>query len=131
LIDGGYQTKRLKAQTMEEEASYYEKDFNEYVFNSWEAFFDAEKSAYSRWSPQLERAVKDLGIEKNNQVIWPAKGKTARHIIEAMHKHETEDVYDSLPSNVLLLRATLPKSWDEYRGLTGEIFIQKANGLVK
>jgi hypothetical protein len=48
-----------------------------------------------------------------------------------MHKHETEDIYDSLPSNVLLLRATLPKSWDEYRGLTGETFKQKANGLVK
>ena len=31
LIDGGYQTKRLREETLEEEIAYYEKDFDEYV----------------------------------------------------------------------------------------------------
>ncbi|QDP41575.1 hypothetical protein FN924_16195 [Radiobacillus deserti] len=46
-----------------------------------------------------------------------------------MHKNETEDIYESLPS--LLLRATLPKSEEEYRELTASIFQQKTGVTVK
>lgn len=59
LIDGGYQGKRHNIQTVEEEVSYYEKDFEEYVFDSWEKFFNTEKEVYSRWSPLIELAVRD------------------------------------------------------------------------
>jgi pimeloyl-ACP methyl ester carboxylesterase len=131
LIDGGYQTKRLGAETMEEEAAYYEKDFEDYMFDDWKDFFKAEQAAYSRWSPLIEKAVKDLGIERNNKVHWNARGVTAINIIQAMYKHETEDIYDKLPSNIILLRATLPKNWDEYRDKTATIFKQKTGATVQ
>ncbi|MFI8709179.1 alpha/beta fold hydrolase [Bacillus sp. NPDC077411] len=131
LIDGGYQTKRLKEQTMEEEIAYHEKDFEEYVFDDWKGFFKSEKEAYTRWSPLIEMAVKDLGLEKNNKVCWHARGITAGNIIKAMHKHETADIYENLPSNIILLRATLPSSMDEYRDKTANIFEQKTSGTVK
>ncbi|WP_075619242.1 alpha/beta hydrolase [Paenisporosarcina indica] len=131
LIDGGYQTKWRGDKTVEQEISYYEKDFEEYVFNNWDDFFKTEKESYSRWSPLLEVAVGDLGIEVNNRVIWHARGKTARHIIKAMYKYETEDIYEQLPEHILLLRASLPKELDEKRTITAEIFKQKARGHVK
>lgn len=131
LIDGGYQIKRRGEKSMEQEIAYYEKDFEEYVFNNWRDFFRSEKAAYSRWSPLLELAVKDLGIESNNKVIWHARGTTANHIIRAMHKHETEDIYNQLPSYIKLLRATLPSKMDSERTITSEIFKQKANGQIQ
>jgi pimeloyl-ACP methyl ester carboxylesterase len=48
-----------------------------------------------------------------------------------MHKHETEDIYEKLPSNVVLLRATLPKTQDTYRDLTSKLFEQKTGAEVK
>lgn len=131
LIDGGYQTKRRGEKSMEDEIAYYEKDFEEYVFNNWRDFFRSEKAAYSRWSPLLELAVKDLGVELINKVRWHARGKTAKHIIQAMHKHETEDIYVQLPSYIKLLRATLPSTMDDQRTITSEIFNQKANGQIQ
>lgn len=131
LIDGGYQTKRMKDETMEEEVAYYEKDFEEYVFDSWNDFFITEKAAYTRWSPMIEVAVKDLAVERDGKIYWHARGTTAANIIKAMHKHETVDIYENLPSSILLLRATLPKSWDEYRDKTAKIFEEKTKGTVK
>lgn len=131
LIDGGYQTKRLAGQSMEEEVAYYEKDFDEYVFEDWEGFFSREKEAYTRWSPLLEKAVKDLGVERDNKVRWHMRGKDAGHIIRAMHKDETEDIYQSLSSNILLLRATLPERVEVQRKNTAETFQQKTGGTVK
>lgn len=131
LIDGGYQTKSLKDETMEEEAAYYEKDFEEYVFDSWSDFLKTEKEAYTRWSPMIEKAVNDLAIEKDGKIYWHARGTTAANIIRAMHKHETIDIYENLPISILLLRATLPHSWNDYRGKTAEIFEEKAKATVK
>ncbi len=48
-----------------------------------------------------------------------------------MHKHEIQDIYDKLPSNIILLRATLPKNQNDYRNLTSTIFRQKTGGVVK
>ncbi|MBE7103521.1 alpha/beta hydrolase [Bacillus cereus] len=131
LIDGGYQTKRLKEETMEDEIAYYEKDFEEYTFNNWDDFFRSEKEAYTRWSPLLELAVKDLGIEIDDKVYWHARGTTASNIIKGMHKDETIDIYEELPANIILLRATVPKSWDEYRGKTASIFSERTRSTVK
>lgn len=131
LIDGGYQTKRRGEKSMEQEIAYYEKDFEEYVFNNWEDFLKTEKETYSRWSSLLILAVRDLGIELNNKVIWHARGTTANHIIRAMHKHETEDIYEQLPSYIKLLRATLPDKMDDERTITSELFKQKANGQIQ
>lgn len=131
LIDGGYQTKRLQEETLEEEVAYYEKDFEEYVFSNWDEFFKTEKKAYTRWSPLLEIAVKDLALEKDGKIYWHARGVTGGNIIKAMHKHETEDIYENLPANVLLLRATLPQDLEDYRDLTSKLFEQKTGGTVK
>lgn len=131
LIDGGYQTKWRSDKSVEEEVDFYQKDFEEYTFNSWNDFFASERLAYSRWSPLLEVAVKDLGLELNKQIIWHARGTTAKYMITAMHKHETEDIYDQLPPGILLLRATLPEVMDDQRAITSEIFKEKANGKIQ
>lgn len=131
LIDGGYQTKWRSEKSMEQEIDFYQKDFEEYVFNSWQDFFAFERAAYSRWSPLLEMAVRDLGLESNKQVTWHARGTTAKHIITAMHKHETEAIYDQLPPGILLMRATLPEVMDVQRTTTSEIFKKKANGKIQ
>ncbi|RWS44624.1 alpha/beta hydrolase [Bacillus mycoides] len=131
LIDGGYQTKSLKEETLQEEIVHYEKDFDEYVFNNWDEFFKSEKEAYTRWSPLIEIAVKDLGIEMNNKVCWHARGTTAGNIVRGMHKDETIDIYEKLPSNIVLLRATVPHIWDEYRDKTVNIFKLKTGAKVK
>jgi pimeloyl-ACP methyl ester carboxylesterase len=131
LIDGGYQTKRLWATSMEEEMDYYEKDFDEYVFDSWEAFYKTEKENYLTWTPVKEIAVKDLGIERDNKIRWHAKGETARHVIRGMHLNETEDIYHLLPKGISLLVATLPEHLSAKRISTAEVFKEKANGHVK
>ncbi|MCA1054087.1 alpha/beta hydrolase [Rossellomorea aquimaris] len=131
LIDGGYQTKRMKEETLEEEVAYYEKDFDEYVFDTWEEYFNTEKAAYARWSPRIELAVRDLAVESGGKIHWHASGETAVNIIKAMHKHETIDIYEKLPSSIVLLRATLPMSWDDYRNKTAAIFEERTGGTVK
>ncbi|MGE7935566.1 alpha/beta fold hydrolase [Bacillus paramycoides] len=131
LIDGGYQTKRLQEETLQEEIAYYEKDFDEYVFNNWDEFFKSEKETYTRWSRLLELAVKDIGIKMDNKVCWHARGITAGNIIRGMHKDETIDIYDKLPGNIVLLRATVPYILDEYRDKTVNIFKEKTDSVVK
>ena len=34
---------KASRKTLEEEIAYYEKDFDEYVFNNWDEFFKSEK----------------------------------------------------------------------------------------
>ena len=132
LIDGGYQTKRRRASTVEEEVKYYEKDFEEHV-ETWEEFLEVAVYGDSRRTSLLDLAAQDLALEKNNSYYWHARGETAGNIIKGMHKHETEDIYEKLPSNlkILLLRATLPKSEDDYRDLTMSIFQQKTGADTK
>lgn len=131
LIDGGYQTKRLKEQSLEEEVAYYEKDFEEYA-ETWELFLDlAVYGDVSRRSTLLDLAAQDLALEKDSKFYWHARGETGGNIIKAMHKHETVDIYENLPSNIVLLRATLPKDQDDYRNLTSKIFEQKTGGAIK
>ncbi|MFK3959245.1 alpha/beta hydrolase [Guptibacillus hwajinpoensis] len=131
LIDGGYQTKRLGNQSMEEEVSFYNKDFEEYV-DSWEGFLEeAVYGSVVRRSSLLDLAAKDLALEREGKFYWHARGKTAGYIIKAMHKHETMDIYDALPPNIILLRATLPESLQEQRNRTSTIFKEKTKSTVK
>ena len=130
LIDGGYQTKRLGQQSMEEEVAYYEKDFEEYV-ETWEEFLDvAAYGAVSNRTPLLNIAAEDLALEKDNKFYWHARGETAGHIVKAMHKHETADIYEDLPSGILLLRATLPAHMNKQRKLTADIFKEETGATV-
>jgi pimeloyl-ACP methyl ester carboxylesterase len=131
LIDGGYQTKRIWASSMEEEMDHYEKDFDEYVFDSWDAFYNSEKENYMMWTPLKEVAVKDLAVERNGKFHWHARGETARHIIRGMHLNETEEIYHILPPGITLLVATLPEYLTEKRKQTAEAFKQSASGEVK
>ena len=131
LIDGGYQTKRLGNQSMEEEVAFYEKDFEEYV-ETWDAFL--EKAVYgsvSRGSSLLNLAARDLALEKEGKFYWHARGKTAGYMIQGMHKHETVEIYEALPSTIILLRATLPESMQDQRNLASAIFKEKTGSTVK
>jgi pimeloyl-ACP methyl ester carboxylesterase len=130
LIDGGYQSKRRSQQTMEEEVAYYEKDFEEYV-ETWDEFRDVVKGDSDRWNSYRELYANDLLLRKDDKFYWHARGITAGHIIKAMYKHEIEDIYEKLPSNILLLRATLPEKLDEQRNMTCGIFQQKTGAKVK
>ncbi|MCB5235607.1 alpha/beta fold hydrolase [Niallia circulans] len=132
LIDGGYQSKRRGLTTMEEEVKYYEKDFEEYT-DSWEEFLDVAVYGDSRRTDLLDLAAKDLVLVKDENYYWHARGKTAGNIIRGMHKDEIEDIYEKLPRdiNILLLRASLPKSQEVYRDLTSIIFEQKTGATVK
>ncbi|MBY6037664.1 alpha/beta hydrolase [Fictibacillus nanhaiensis] len=130
LIDGGYQTKRIWATSMEDEMDDLEKDFDEYVFESWDDFYRSEKENYLTWTLAIEMAVKDLGVERNNRIHWHARGETARHIIRGMHLNETENIYHLLPKNITLLVATLPEHLLKKRLDTAEVFIQNASGHV-
>lgn len=131
LIDGGYQSKRIKGQSMEEEAAYYEEDFEGYV-ETWESFLkDAVYGEVSRKSSLLELAARDLVLERNNKFYWHARGITGSHIIKGMHKHEITDIFDELPADILLLRAALPAEQEDYRAKTSQLFEQKARGNVK
>ncbi len=128
LIDGGYQTKHRMTKTLEEEIAHYEQDFNEYVFADWQQFLVAEHAVYTRWSPLLENAVADLGREKNGKIIWHASGETAKHIIQAMHKHETEDIYSLLPNNILLLT---PENEESYYQETRQRFVEQTGAEMR
>lgn len=115
---------------MEEEVAYYHKDFEDYM-ETWEQFSeDAVYGNVSRRSPLLDFAAKDLALEKDNKFYWHARGRTGGNIVKAMHKHETADIYESLPSNILLLRATLPKEQNVRRDVLSKTFEQKTGGKV-
>jgi pimeloyl-ACP methyl ester carboxylesterase len=79
----------------------------------------------------IEVAVKDLGIEMDNKVWWHARGNTASNIIRGMHKDETIDIYEKLPANIVLLRATVPQVWADYRDKTVNVFKEKTDSIVK
>lgn len=130
LIDGGYQTKRLKEQTLDEELDFYKKDFDDYVFPSWESFITFEQTQYSRWSSSIERAVGELGVYRKGEVRWHVRGETAMNIIRAMHQDETEDIYHLLRGDIVLLKATEPKAWSAYRDKTSKVFADKTGATI-
>lgn len=130
LLDGGYQSKRESPQTMEEEAAYYERDFEDYM-ETWEDFKEqAVYGAVTRRSELLDRAAEDLLLLKDGKYYWHARGNTGSSIVKAMHKHESSDLYDDLPAGTILLRATLPENREEQRKRMAENFRQRARGTV-
>ena len=70
-------------------------------------------------------------MEKDAKYYWHARGITGGNIIKGMHKHETADIFEKLPSDILLLRATLPQEQEDYRAMTSKIFEQKTGGQMK
>ncbi|MYL48131.1 alpha/beta fold hydrolase [Halobacillus litoralis] len=130
LLDGGYQTKRLGNQTVEEEVAFYEKDFEE-ALESWETFIDVAVFAPgARRSDSLRLAGVDLALKENGKFYWHARGRTAASIVRAMHKDETADLYHRLPSNLLLLRATQPEHMEKQRNKTASIFEKETGARV-
>ena len=53
------------------------------------------------------------------------QGNTASNIIRGMHKDETIDIYEKLPVNIVLLRATVPQVWADYRDKTVNVLKRK------
>ena len=47
------------------------------------------------------------------------------YIIRGMHKDETIDIYEKLPANIVLLRATVPQVWADYRDKTVNVLKRK------
>ncbi|WP_079479091.1 alpha/beta fold hydrolase [Halobacillus salinus] len=132
LIDGGYQTKRRFGVSMEEEAAFQERDFEEHV-DTWDEFLDVAVFGESRRTPSLLTAARDLALLEDGKYYWHARGVTGGNIIRAMHKDETEDIYEELPRSLdmVLLRATLPESREADRSLNASIFERGTGAEVK
>ncbi|TYR73700.1 alpha/beta hydrolase [Rossellomorea vietnamensis] len=129
LIDGGYQSKRHSGKSAQEEMDYYREDF-EQTWANWEEFRDLVKSETQTWTPHKELAAEDLSLKKDNRYYWHARGTTGANIIRAMHKDDVEDIFDSMPPGILLLRATLPEMMEEDRKLKAERFQDKTGAEV-
>jgi pimeloyl-ACP methyl ester carboxylesterase len=130
LIDGGYQSKRHSAKTMEDELAYYEEDF-EQTWADWDEFRALVKSETLTWSPLKEKAAEDLAITKDGRYYWHARGKTGAQIIRAMHKDDIEDIFEDMPSDILLLQATLPEHLEEDRASQAARFQEKTGAELK
>lgn len=134
LLDGGYHHGKMNAnyfaelykdakegecppRSLEEEITHYEKDFDEYIFDSKEAFIQSEKLAYSRWSPLIERAVYDLMREEDYKVKWHATGDTARGVIKFQYMVYKTLQSHKIKSNILLLYCDLPHNYLKIREL--------------
>lgn len=134
LLDGGYHHGRMNAdyfaelykgakegecppRSLEEEITHYEKDFDEYIFDSKEAFIQSEKMVYTRWSRLIERAVYELMREEDNKVKWHATGDTARGVIKFQYTVYKTLKYHKIKSDILLLYCDLPDDYLEIREL--------------
>lgn len=116
LIDGGYQSKRLRGRSSEKEAAYYETDF-EVFCETWDEFESiAVYDGISRRSPLLDLAAQDLAVHRDNRYYWHARGKTGAAIIRSMYRDEVFDFSSQVQSNsIILLRATLPEADEPFK----------------
>ncbi|PFR28563.1 alpha/beta hydrolase [Bacillus cereus] len=134
LLDGGYHHGEMNAnyfaklykdaeegecppRSLEEEITHYEKDFDEYIFDSKEQFIQSEKKAYSRWSPLIERAVYDLMREEDGKVRWHATGDTARGVVKFQYTVYKTLKLHKVKSDILLLYCDLPHDYLKIREL--------------
>lgn len=134
LLDGGYHHGEMNKnyfaalykgaiegevppRSLEEEIAYYEKDFDEYIFDSKEQFIQSEKKAYSRWSPLIERAVYDLMQEEDGKVKWHATGDTARGVVKFQYTVYKTLKLHKVKSDILLLYCDLPHDYLKIREL--------------
>ncbi|MCC2324044.1 alpha/beta fold hydrolase [Bacillus wiedmannii] len=148
LLDGGYHHGKMNAnyfaelykdakegecppRSLEEEITHYEKDFDEYIFDSKEAFIQSEKLAYSRWSPLIERAVYDLMREEDSKVKWHATGDTARGVIKFQYMVYKTLKPHKIKSDILLLYCDLPNNYLEIRELQIAEFKKRINITTK
>lgn len=148
LLDGGYHHGKMNAdyfanlykdakegecppRSLEEEIIHYEKDFDEYIFDSKEAFIQSEKMVYTRWSPLIERAVYDLMREEDNKVKWHATGDTARGVIKFQYTVYKTLKPHKIKSDILLLYCDLPDNYLEIRELQIAEFKKRINITTK
>lgn len=148
LIDGGYHQKQamydyfMKADStkldfktscsLAEEIAEYEADFDGYVFSNWQDFLRVEHDNYSRWSPLIEEAARDLMREDSDGFIrFCASGATAKAAILSMNQYPTSPIFSKIHTSILLLQATLPPSWNEIRTLMVQDFQRQTNSVVK
>ncbi|MBJ8083513.1 alpha/beta hydrolase [Bacillus cereus group sp. N14] len=148
LLDGGYHHGKMNAnyfaelykgakegecppRSLEEGITHYEKDFDEYIFDSKEAFIQSEKMVYSRWSPLIERAVYDLMQEEDNKVKWHATGDTARGVIKFQYTVYKTLKSHKIKSDILLLYCDLPHNYLEIRELQIAEFKKHINITTK
>ncbi|MDA2632190.1 alpha/beta fold hydrolase [Bacillus cereus group sp. BfR-BA-01518] len=148
LLDGGYHHGKMNAdyfaklykdakegecppRSLEEEINHYEKDFDEYIFDSKETFIQSEKLAYSRWSPLIERAVYDLMREEDSKVKWHANGDTARGVIKFQYTVYKTLKSHKIKSDILLLYCDLPDDYLKIRELQIAEFKKHINITTK
>ena len=148
MIDGGYHQKQIMYDyciknrkghlefeafcSLEDEIKLYEEDFDNYVFLNWNDLLDVERNNYLRWSYLLEQAARDLMKEESDGTIrFCASGDTARGAIKSMYNFPTDAIYDKLKTQILLLQASMPESWDEIRSIITEEFKRRTDSIVK
>lgn len=131
-IDGGYQSKKLRGDSPENEAAFYETDFEDYC-ESWEEFEKvAVYNGISRRSPLLDLAAQDLALHKDNRYYWHARGKTGAAIVKSMYRDEILDfLSDVQKSPIILLRATLPLEDEHFKSRAADIFSSLTGAQVK
>lgn len=132
LIDGGYQSKRLRGNSPENEAAFYEKDFEDF-FESWDEFESiAVYDGISRRSSLLDLAAQDLALHNDNRYYWHARGKTGVAIIRAMYRDEVLEFSSRVqPNSITLLRATLPESDESFKIDASNQFAELTGAIVK
>lgn len=125
LLDGGYHVKDFEYEyasnnkigftSIEEEIQYYYKDFDQYIFDTWEEAMEEEKNLYLRWSEKIEEQSKDLFKIENGKYKFIPSGKIAEGAIWSMYKHPTDEVYGEIDKAIKLLVAKIPEEAMGYR----------------
>lgn len=132
MLDGGYQSKRLRELTAESEAAFYETDFEGFC-ESWEQFeVVAVYDGITKRSPLLDLAAQDLALLRDHRYYWHARGKTGAAIIRSMHRDDILDFAHEAKSHpIVLFRATLPESDEPFKEHAIRQFRQLTGATVK
>ncbi|HDR8115697.1 TPA: alpha/beta hydrolase [Bacillus cereus] len=134
LLDGGYHNFEMNdsyfaelykdekegdvpPRSLAESIAYYKKDFDEYIFDNDFEFIQSEKESYTRWSPLLEVAVKELMREDDGKIRWHATGDTARGAIKFQYAVYETLKFKKISSDLLLLYCDLPAGYLDIREL--------------
>jgi len=110
---------------LEEDLNYYEKDFEEYEFENEKECMAFEKTNYTRWSNELEKAVKDLMRIENGRIRYHANGKTARAYVKFQYLVYRTVTFEKIESQIMLLYSDLPEYLMEIKEQMIAVFLTK------
>ncbi|NDI33924.1 alpha/beta fold hydrolase [Chengkuizengella sediminis] len=148
LLDGGYHdfemeyvyfTELVKSKkigykpmcSLEEMITWYEKDFDEFIFDDKSSFLEAEKANHRRTSQLREVAIYDLMREEGSKIHFHATGDTARGVIKFQYHSQQTLKFSQLKSDILLIYVDLPDHYFDIRKVMVKTFEQKVKVTTK